>query len=281
MNRENSLILTIIRLLIFFVRPKRSLVVLTFHNIIDSEMEWLRSTLETLADKYSIVDPKNIEARNINKSNKIELIVSFDDGFLSNRVVAEKILKPLGIKALFFITKDFIGLNINEAFEFSSKNIYPQSVCDAQNKSNYRAMDWNDLDWLTKENHLIGAHSSSHINIKKVKQTSVLMDEIVHSANYISSKTGKNVDHYAFPFGTMEAINKTSLSIAANRFKYIYSNVRGNFAESPGVQFIFRQNIVPGDPLWLVCAFIEGKFDWVYKKARNKAHVLLGACDLS
>lgn len=42
--------------------------------------------------------------------NGRNLLLSFDDGFASNRDVAEKILNPLDIKALFFVVSDFVNL---------------------------------------------------------------------------------------------------------------------------------------------------------------------------
>ena len=58
---------------------------------------------------------------------------------------------------------------------------------------------------------------------------------------------------------------------ASNRYDFIFSNVRGNIHESPSRNFIFRQNIVPGDPLSLIDIMIDGHLDWRYRKVRNNA----------
>ena len=41
------------------------------------------------------------------------LLITFDDGLISNRIVAEKVLNPLGINAIFFVVTDFIDINNN------------------------------------------------------------------------------------------------------------------------------------------------------------------------
>ena len=49
------------------------------------------------------------------------LLITFDDGLASNRVVAEKILNPMGIKAIFFIISEFAKIKKpSEARKFVS-----------------------------------------------------------------------------------------------------------------------------------------------------------------
>ena len=59
--------------------------------------------------------------------------------------------------------------------------------------------------------------------------------------------------------------------MAKKRFDFIFSNVRGNVLESPDRGFIFRQNIVPKDPIWLIRMMINGQLDWKYDTTRNDA----------
>ena len=66
-------------------------------------------------------------------------------------------------------------------------------------------------------------------------------------------------------------MNKDAIDLAKKRFEFVFSNIRGSVSESPGSHFIFRQNIVPNDPIWLVRVMIEGKLDWMYAKLRKLA----------
>ena len=56
------------------------------------------------------------------------LLITFDDGLISNRIVAEKVLNPLGIKAIFFVVTDFIDIkNVDDARQFVADNIIPKA----------------------------------------------------------------------------------------------------------------------------------------------------------
>ena len=44
-------------------------------------------------------------------ANGDNLMITFDDGFFSNRDIAEKILNPMGIQALFFVVSDFVNID--------------------------------------------------------------------------------------------------------------------------------------------------------------------------
>ena len=53
------------------------------------------------------------------------ILISFDDAYKSQKIVTEKYLDPLNIKALFFIVSDFVKLNSkDEAHEFIRKNFF-------------------------------------------------------------------------------------------------------------------------------------------------------------
>ena len=67
-----------------------------------------------------------------------------------------------------------------------------------------------------------------------------------------------------------------ALELSMKRYKYIFSNIRGSVSDSPSTSFIFRQNIAPEDPIWLVKLIIEGRLDWKYKKSRKLAFDFFG-----
>ena len=102
--------------------------VLLYHNIdqidesqFSTQMKWLKKTWKfiDLAEFESILDGK----LNIMEDS---ILLTFDDGFLSNRKVVENILNPLSIKALFFVISDFIDLDYKGDFrQFISNGIFP------------------------------------------------------------------------------------------------------------------------------------------------------------
>ena len=132
-----------------------------------------------------------------------------------------------------------------------------------------------DIRWLKSNGHVIGAHTASHKAVSLINDPDEALDEIVRSADRLEQKIGVAINAFAFPYGTPELVSKYALNLASKRFKYIFSNVRGSLEDSPSQEFIFRQNITPGDSMWLVKLIIEGRLNWNHKKLRRLSFDLL------
>ena len=148
---------------------------------------------------------------------------------------------------------------------------FPNSNLDLNDSTNFLSMDWCDVKELVSQGHTIGAHTKSHSNLSQIRNYEEIFDEICISADRIEKKVGKKVHNFAIPFGGIDSITTVGLNLAKARFKHIFSNIRGNLNESPSKHFIFRQNIVPGDPIWLVKSMVECRLDWRFSGMRNKA----------
>ena len=109
-----------------FTKDSPRVRVLLFHDIPLDQHEEFRRKLEFISKSWNFINPKEFEDYLNNKLvlKGDNLLLSFDDGFYSNRVVAEKVLDPLGIKALFFVVSDFVKLtNQKDEIEFIKNNL--------------------------------------------------------------------------------------------------------------------------------------------------------------
>jgi peptidoglycan/xylan/chitin deacetylase (PgdA/CDA1 family) len=203
-------------------------------------------------------------------------LITFDDGFLSNRIVAEKVLNPLGIKAIFFCISDFIDIHDNE----EAKTFIKDRICLGWSVEklpiHWKNMNWDDLSALVEQGHTIGAHTKSHARLSTILNTEELKSEIVYSADLIEKKLGISIDHFAYTFGDIDSISKEAIDIAKTRFKYIYSGLRGrNKGRNYG---IFRDAAADQDNNMnyylysnsLLGSFLEGALDIYYASKRKK-----------
>ena len=156
------------------------------------------------------------------------LLITFDDGLISNRIVAEKVLNPLGIKAIFFVVTDFIDIkNVDEARQFIADNIVPKAKKE-EIPMHWYNMQWEDLSALIEQGHTIGSHTKKHTRLSSCNNKDELIEELVISANYIENKLGKKVEHFAFTFGNIQSFSNAAMEVARSQFSFIYSGVRGN-----------------------------------------------------
>ena len=102
--------------------------VLIFHDIEKEKETSFYELIQNLKKNWNIVSPeefKNIISgkKSLNKKNNI--LLTFDDGYKYQKIVTEKYLDPLNIKALFFIVSEFIKIgDIQASQNFIRKNFY-------------------------------------------------------------------------------------------------------------------------------------------------------------
>ena len=135
--------------------------------------------------------------------------MSFDDGFKSNRKLAEEVLNELNIKALFFIISDFVGVKKqSEKYKKIIHNIYPSGP----NKSELSdPMDHDDIKFLISSGHQIGCHTLSHQMLSKISSLNELNKELISSKNMLEKD---------FDIKSYRLSSDVDLNIFDNNFDY-------------------------------------------------------------
>lgn len=191
------------------------------------------------------------------------LLLTFDDGFASNRHVAETILNPMGIKALFFIVSEFAALSETAEWRsFVAQNIYP-GLQPKDVPAHWRNMTYDDLAYLLDTGHSIGAHTASHARLSTVAPID-LAAEIILSADVLEHKLGVKLEHFAYTFGDLSSFSPAALAVARSRFKFIHTGLRGPNSSSVAPWAIRRDAMDANDSFSLVGALLESGADRFY-----------------
>lgn len=233
------------------------------HNIPKRDEYWLYKTLKYLKEYIGFMDPGKDDILSLDK----KLLLTFDDGYKSNRFIAEKILNELEIKAIFFITHDFIGLNDLSSHDFAQKNFFPQRKLN-QLDGEIQSMTWDDVRFLKKKGHVIGAHTFTHPNLKNLPDDSKKYYEIVESADMIEEKIQSEIKYFAYPFGNHLSIDKSCINISKKRFLYSFTNTRGNPLKSSDNHLILRQNVPSRTNCFKLFITIAGILNRYYNRER-------------
>jgi peptidoglycan/xylan/chitin deacetylase (PgdA/CDA1 family) len=248
--------------------PKNKNLIFTLHNITSENFIWFEEFIKRY--KHRIKSFSEFGYHN-NLNNK-EIYLTFDDGFYSNYLICKNILDKYNIKALFFLTNNFINLDSDSAFNFARLNFYPNSKLVINKEVN--SMNYDNIHELIYNGHLIGSHTFNHPILKSLTYLEQY-NEIVNSKIILEKTLNIKIKHFAYPFGNSNFINKDSIQITIKNFDYAYTNVRGSIEISPTNHLIYRQNIVPGMPFWLTDAIADSKIDFLYKNERKKIKSLL------
>ena len=257
----------------FLNYSKDDLRVLLFHDIPVCHYSNFTKQINHISKNWNIISPndfvKIIEKRKPLKGKNV--LLTFDDGFLSQKMIAEKVLNPMGIKGLFFLVTDFLNINkIEEAQKFISKKIIP-GLKEMHMEKDLSNLNWLDAEFLVKSGHSVGSHTKTHARLTKIFSEKILEDEIINSAEVLKSRLGMNsLDHFAYTFGDISSINSKVLNIAKKNFRYIYSGVRGSNSNINQPFIVYRDALSPDDTMSLVDAFLHGMADFVYYFDRKK-----------
>ncbi|EMK17953.1 polysaccharide deacetylase [Leptospira interrogans str. Kito] len=249
------------------IKDDSELRVLLYHDIPQEHHSRFRTQLEKISKDWKFISPEIFEEMIRGKKEIVgrNLLLTFDDGYLSNKIVAEEILEPLGIKALFFIISDFVDIQKAQIKKFISDNIYP-SLSIKQVPDFWVPMRWKDLEVLLRKGHSVGGHTKTHAKLSQIDSIDRLQDEILISKKKLEDKLGKNIKHFAYTFGDLGSFSKDALKVAREHYEFIHTGLRGNNKISPNSNWaIRRESISPTDSDHLVGAILEGGADILYK----------------
>jgi len=248
----------------------RHLRVLLYHDVAPQDQERFAAQLRWLSRRWTFVSPQRFGAM-ISGEEPIHgpnLLLTFDDGFASNRVVAEQILNPMGVRALFFVVSDFVDLEDRlEARHFIARHIYPAASADALPDHWYN-MGWADLAALQAQGHTVGAHTRTHLRLAQLATRAEQEREIVGSGDALERRLGARVDHFAYSFGDLPSFSQRALAVARRRFRFVYSGLRGDNAVDVSPGALRRDAATPQDSTSLLGALLEGAADYRYARSR-------------
>jgi len=247
--------------------------VLVYHDVWPNEMDKFEAQIKWLmTKKWKFIDAATFSEMVAGDQPIIgdNLLLTFDDGFSSNLLVADEILEPLGIKAIFFVVAGFVDqCGIVESHRFIAKGIRSDLEPSIM-PSHWLNMDWSDLKYLLVKGHTIGAHTETHARLSELREESRLVNEIIDSADKLESKLGVRIDHFAFTFGDSVSLSRDALRSARRRFKFTSTSLRGNNSAAGSPFSIYRETVSPIDGQYLIGSFLAGGADWMYSKAKEK-----------
>ena len=250
------------------VKSAARLRALIYHDIAPQEQERFASQLRWLAQSWTFVSPQRFAAmmRGDETIKGANLLLTFDDGFASNRRVADEVLNPMGIQALFFVVSAFVDLVEGDDYRaFIASHIWPELTPETV-PAHWCNMSWDDLCYLLEAGHTIGAHTLTHTGLSELQQVNELEIEIIDSANVLEGNLGVKIEHFAYPFGDLASFSPSALAVARQRFSFIYTGLRGDNARGAPCWALRRDAISPANSFGLISAFLEGGADIKYAR---------------
>lgn len=247
----------------FLFGKKTGIRVLALHDIepdqakeFERKMVWVKS-FANIVSLNDVFKDKNLDC------NKLNIAITFDDGFECFSSTVAPILQKLSIPATFFVSSSAIGLTGIEAENFSHKNLKRSKVFKFMSKDQLIELSQNTL-------FQIGGHTHSHIDLGRVYTKEELLIEINQDKKEIEEMIGKPVELFAYPFGGVANIcEESGEAIRKAGYKAAFTILPSFWSEDDNLFFIGRDSLTlkESDSVWR--AWLSGGYD-VLSKVKNK-----------
>lgn len=188
--------------------------ILAYHTVnpkyFEKQMLYLKKNYEVVSLQDAL---KNLD--------RMQAVITFDDGYKNNYLQAYPILKKLGLKATMYITYEFADKNLFawwDRVEYSKKGhslrgLKSTSYAKLENKvfqitglkstdnkpEEYDFMSWREINQST-DVFEIGSHTLTHTILTNISHKEA-EEEIMDSKKKIEKKIGRKIRAFAYPNG--------------------------------------------------------------------------------
>ena len=244
--------------------------ILNIHDILEKDFDHLEKTLLTLKKNWEFIDPSTLHMMN-KKINKNCILLTFDDGYKSQKIFADKILNKHKIKAIFFVVTNFLNINHkDDAKKFVLKNIDKNIYKNQLRYDEVDNMNFEDLLKLKSDNHLIGSHTVNHKKLTNINNLEELKFEIYDSKKKLENILKCKIDNFAYTYGDINSINQQVLNNLRKYYKNIFSGIRGNNFSFNSKTIFLRDELSPSYSSELINSFLFGYSDLYYYKKQKQ-----------
>lgn len=258
-----------------YFTKKPQLRVLIFHYITSDQYEKFENLIIKLSKNFEIISPDEFKEI-INRKKKIykdSILLSFDDGYKS-QFKASKILNKYKIKAVFFITLNFIELKSKKKIkQFLLNNLGVSKTLDKE-FLNIKNMSISDVSNLINTGHKIGAHTFNHSDLPNVSLNVQKQEIINYKKSFYKKFKTRDIKNFAFTFGGVKNLDLSSLQMALNAYNFVHTGIRGNNFNNKQ-KLIFRDNCDLHLSISEIFFFLNGFGDFYYAIKRNSLNKIL------
>jgi len=228
------------------------ILILYYHSIgervgdiyyLKTPVDIFKEQMSALRDSYTVISLGEL-IRKIRSRRRLDrcIVITFDDGFKDNYIVAYPILYKYDLPATFFITTGFIG------------------------KKDY--MSWNDLRDLVESEFEIGSHTVTHPRLSELPMSRV-EEELKVSRNVLEERLEKKITLFAAPYGDSKSVNDEVIN-AIKKYYECCCLTQGFFGIDPDNVDVYHLKRTPAMPdlseFKLTVDGYAGLWLWLYEK---------------
>ncbi len=169
---------------------------LVFHDVLPESITKFENKLRFLKHNTNVISLDDFFANRL-CIERINIVITFDDGYKGWIDHALPVLKKLRLPASFFISSGFVGLQKHEEQKYTQNNLFvklpPRIITGGLTYRNVRT--------LVGEGFTIGGHTINHCSLDTINDISKLRYEIAEDKHKLEKITGSKINYFSYPTG--------------------------------------------------------------------------------
>ena len=257
---------------------KDSIYVINYHATYPKYEKNFINQIKFYKKYFEIIDEKTLidEHQSLKINLKPRILITFDDGHITNFNLASKILDTFNVKASFFIPVNAIGRKTEKTILEENKvlldkyNILSDISEDNKNLFSRLTMTWENIIDLNNRGHFIGSHGSNHVRLSKELNDDQLDYEISKSKEIIEEKLKKKINSFCWIVGDKKSYTKkASEVIKKNSYKLSFTTCGKPFDKNQNLLQIHRFNVEDYFSISRISFIFSGIYELLYLKKRK------------
>jgi peptidoglycan/xylan/chitin deacetylase (PgdA/CDA1 family) len=231
--------------------------VLVFHDVRDGA--WFRRTIEHLVRAHHVVSPRDFLTRTFD-AHRVNILITFDDGYASWVDTCLPILKEHGVQVIFFVNSGLVSRKGDS--EAQGRYVKEKLLLSPR-----ETISWNGVRTLRDAGHTIGGHTVSHERLSTLSSDAQAR-EIRDDKATIERELGRPAVVFAYPFGNASDYTETTIQIVRDAPYGHAFTTEGTFIDHRNQYEISRMCVEDGQSTGSLGRWILGGYD-VYRKVKK------------
>jgi len=227
---------------------------ITYHRIKPGQTDAFKSQLDRLLSQHNVVTPEEFIGKQ-GDPQQTNLLFTFDDGYREWETVIRKELNKRGIKALFFVCPDFVGLENDSAAKYSRQQIRVEPA---------NPLGCEGLKQLKDDGHTIGNHLLEHVDLRRCTDQTQMEQVMNRSQQVFEERFGFRAKWCAYPFADYFVAPERLIDSAKQHFEQAVTLIPGWNHEDKNSHFLHRDGFSPDLSADVEQAWLRGGYDPVF-----------------
>lgn len=187
-----------IRNLILRLRRKPVARFLVFHDVTPDASGRFEANLRFLKRRTNVVSIEDFFSGKLSP-DRINVVITFDDGYKGWVSYVLPILKRLDLLATFFVCSGFVGLSQGDELAFMRTQLLIPDTGSATG-----CLKDEDVKTLARDGFTIGGHTRTHCNLGELRDPFRVTSEISEDKKTLETMTRGKIKFFAYPFGACQ-----------------------------------------------------------------------------